>query len=335
VGARVGHALGRHERHLAQQVEQPAQRAGGRGGHLAAHGRQGPRVRDHRCDLVVGHVRVLVRRHEEQRPPVAPHSVPHGALPIGVREAGRAAGAGEVGAGDATDERIVEDDVPAEVRAVAVGAAAGQGEAPARGHRRRAAGHGEGVRGHREAGAHAPLGQGVDGGHDHQREGSQDGHDARGQDGHASGRGGVTSTRVVARAVGSTASVCGAWAREDGWGRAGPRGSSTVRVAARRGLNERVASARGVADCRTAMRAPIAPPTRSWKRARTRAGSGARTAGDARTVGVHALPRGSANDVVLDPAPGEYLVACVIGGHHTAGMVRRLTVSSRAVAQER
>jgi hypothetical protein len=56
---------------------------------------------------------------------------------------------------------------------------------------------------------------------------------------------------------------------------------------------------------------------------------------DARTVGVHALSGGVANDVVLDLAPGEYVVACLIGGHHRAGMVRRLTVEAPARAARR
>jgi hypothetical protein len=55
---------------------------------------------------------------------------------------------------------------------------------------------------------------------------------------------------------------------------------------------------------------------------------------DARTVGVHVLSSGVANDVVLDLAPGEYIVACVIGGHHMAGMVRRLIVGRPEAAPD-
>jgi hypothetical protein len=57
--------------------------------------------------------------------------------------------------------------------------------------------------------------------------------------------------------------------------------------------------------------------------------------GDSRTVGVHVLSSGVINEAVLDLAPGEYIVACVIGGHHMAGMVRRLIVRPREATGER
>lgn len=44
-------------------------------------------------------------------------------------------------------------------------------------------------------------------------------------------------------------------------------------------------------------------------------------------VGVHALTPGLANDVTLDLAPGEYVVACPIEGHDRVGMVAPLTVT--------
>ncbi|HEU5041362.1 MAG TPA: hypothetical protein VFT84_11095 [Gemmatimonadales bacterium] len=50
---------------------------------------------------------------------------------------------------------------------------------------------------------------------------------------------------------------------------------------------------------------------------------------DARTnpVGVHALTNGRWNDVELELEPGEYVIGCVIDGHHLFGMLRALTVT--------
>lgn len=47
---------------------------------------------------------------------------------------------------------------------------------------------------------------------------------------------------------------------------------------------------------------------------------------DSKTLGVHALSPGAFNDVELNLEAGEYVIACFIGGHHMAGMVRPLTV---------
>jgi hypothetical protein len=44
-------------------------------------------------------------------------------------------------------------------------------------------------------------------------------------------------------------------------------------------------------------------------------------------VGVHALTAALYNDVELDLTPGEYLIGCVIDGHHMLGMLRPLTVT--------
>jgi len=49
---------------------------------------------------------------------------------------------------------------------------------------------------------------------------------------------------------------------------------------------------------------------------------------DANLLGVHALSRGTFNDVELDLIPGEYVVVCFIGGHHMMGMVSPLTVTA-------
>ena len=44
-------------------------------------------------------------------------------------------------------------------------------------------------------------------------------------------------------------------------------------------------------------------------------------------VGVHALSAGRYNDVELDLAPGDYVIGCVIDGHHMLGMLSPLTVT--------
>ena len=44
-------------------------------------------------------------------------------------------------------------------------------------------------------------------------------------------------------------------------------------------------------------------------------------------VGVHALSTGQWNDVELALDPGEYVVGCVIDGHHLVGMLNPLTVT--------
>jgi hypothetical protein len=44
-------------------------------------------------------------------------------------------------------------------------------------------------------------------------------------------------------------------------------------------------------------------------------------------VGVHALTTDLYNDVELDLTPGEYVIGCVIDGHHMLGMLRPLTVT--------
>jgi hypothetical protein len=44
-------------------------------------------------------------------------------------------------------------------------------------------------------------------------------------------------------------------------------------------------------------------------------------------VGVHALSTGLYNDVELNLEPGEYVIGCVIDGHHMLGRLRSLTVT--------